>query len=537
MIRNPVLRGFCPDPSIVRVGDDYFIATSTFEWFPGVCIHHSRDLEHWRIVSRPLDRPGLLDMRGDPNSGGVWAPCLSWAESRFCLVYTDMKRWAGQVKDCHNYLTTAPSIEGPWTDPIHLNSSGFDASLFHDTDGRAWLMNVLWDYRPARSGFGGIILQEYCRKESRLVGAPRLVFTGTELGLVEGPHMYRRGSWYFLVTAEGGTFATHAVSVARSASIQGPYEVMPENPLLTSAHDPLLGMQSAGHGSLVETQKGEWILAHLVRRPRAKGRSILGRETALQPLEWTADGWPRLRCGGRAPADTFPAPDLPTCPWDPEPAVDHFDAPTLGRIYQSLRIPLESSLMSLTERPGFLRLKGAESILSNFRQSLVGRRIASFRIKAATCVEFEPKSFQNLAGLAAFYNTESFFYLFITRSDHASKCLGLMQCEHGTLSFPVEKEIPVESWNRVHLGFELDHERLQFTYSPDGVTWTKIGWEMDGSILSDEHANPCGFTGAFVAVCCQDLSGQGHHADFDFLEYVELDAWKVRGEAAISGIP
>jgi len=180
--------------------------------------------------------------------------------------------------------------------------------------------------------------------------------------------------------------------------------------------------------------------------------------------------------------------------------------------------------MSLTERPGFLRLKGAESIFSTFRQALVGRRIASFRVRAATCVEFQPRSFQEAAGLAAFYSTESFFYLFITRADHAARCLGLMRCELGNVSFPVEKEIPVETWDRVHLKFELDHEKLQFSYSADGATWANVGWEMDASILSDEHATPCGFTGAFAALCCQDLSGRGNHADFDFLEYVELDA-------------
>ena len=227
VIRNPVLRGFNPDPSIVRVGDDYYIATSTFEWFPGVCIHHSRDLEHWRLVSHPLDRPALLDMRGDPNSGGVWAPCLSWSGGLFHLVYTDMKRWAGQVKDCHNYLTTAPSVEGPWSDPVFLNSSGFDASLFHDTDGRKWLLNMLWDHRAAQSGFGGILLQEYSAERKQLVGEPSLVFRGTDLGLVEGPHLYKRGGFYYLLTAEGGTFATHAATVARSARLQGPYEVMP----------------------------------------------------------------------------------------------------------------------------------------------------------------------------------------------------------------------------------------------------------------------------------------------------------------------
>jgi xylan 1,4-beta-xylosidase len=521
MIRNPVLRGFNPDPSMIRVGDDYYIATSTFEWFPGVCVHHSRDLEHWHLVSRPLDRTGLLDMRGNPNSGGVWAPCLSWDDGIFYLVYTDMKRWAGQVKDCHNYLTTAPSIDGPWSDPISLNSSGFDASLFHDEGGRKWLLNMLWDYRASQSGFGGIVLQEYCPEKSRLVGEPALIFSGTELGLVEGPHLYRRGGFYYLLTAEGGTFTTHAASVARSRGIRGPYEVMPGNPLITSVHDPANVLQSAGHGSLVETRKGEWVLAHLCRRPQAKGRSVLGRETCLQAVEWSADGWPRLKQGGQAPSLLFPAPDLPPHVWEAEPSRDDFLGPQLRPCYHSLRVPLDDSLMSLTERPGFLRLKGRESILSNFRQALVARRIAAFTVSATTCVEFEPSTFQQLAGIAAFYSTESFSYLYISRAVHAAKCLGIMRCERGVLCYPVEKEIPVEGWKRVFLGFDMDHERLSFRYSPDGSTWLRIGAEMDASILSDEHAIPCGFTGAFVALCCQDLSGAGHHADFDFLEYVE----------------
>jgi xylan 1,4-beta-xylosidase len=524
MIRNPVLRGFNPDPSILRVGDDYYIATSTFEWFPGVCIHHSRDLQHWRLAAHPLDRPGLLDMRGDPNSGGVWAPCLSWSSGLYHLVYTDMKRWAGQVKDCHNYLTTSPAVDGPWSDPVFLNSSGFDASLFHDADGRHWLVNMLWDHRAAQSGFGGILLQEYCAETRRLIGEPSMIFRGTSLGLVEGPHLYRRDGFYYLLTAEGGTFTTHAVTVARSASLQGPYEAMPGNPLLTSAHDPSLVLQSAGHGSLVETQGGEWILAHLSRRPLVKGRSVLGRETSLQSIVWTPEGWPRLSNGGQSPSEDFLAPDLPCREWEPESARDDFEVPVLRSCYQSLRIPLDASLMSLTERPGFLRLKGRESIVSNFAQSMVARRIGAFRAAAATSIQFAPRSFQQLAGIAAFYSTDSFYYLYVSSAAHARKCLGLMRCERGVLSWPVEKEVPVEGWNEVFLGLDLDYERLSFRYSRDGMSWARIGWEMDASILSDEHALPCGFTGAFVALCCQDLTGAGLHADFDFLEYVELES-------------
>ena len=530
-IRNPVLRGFNPDPSILRVGDDYYIATSTFEWFPGVCIYHSRDLEHWRLAARPLDRTGLLDLRGTPNSGGVWAPCLSWSRGRFHLVYSEMKRWTGSFKDCRNYLTTATSIEGPWSDRVYLNASGFDASLFHDTDGRSWLLNMRWDWRPARNQFAGILLQEYSPHDEKLVGEPLMIFGGTALGLVEGPHLYLRDGWYYLLTAEGGTFATHAVSVARSRDLRGPYEVMPGNPLLTSTEDPSLELKSAGHGSLVETQDGAWLLAHLCRRPQARGRSILGRETALQAVEWTPDGWPRLSGGGRSPSVEVCVPDLGGARTEgqspprrgPEPGRDDFEAPQLGSPWHTLRIPLDSALMSLTERPGFLRLKGAESIFSNSRQALVARRIEDFRARVTTALEFQPENFQQLAGLAAFYSTDSFVYAYVSRTEHASKCLGLMMCERGSVSFPVEKEVPLDAWPTVHLRFELDYARLAFLYSRDGSSWSRLGWELDASILSDEHAVPCGFTGAFAALCCQDVSGAARPADFDFLAYEALE--------------
>ena len=174
MIHNPILRGFNPDPSIVRVGDDYYIATSTFEWYPGVQIHHSRDLVNWRLAGRPLDRASQLDMRGAPDSCGVWAPCLTHADGLFWLIYTDVKRRDGAWKDSHNYLVTAPAIEGPWSDPVYLNSSGFDPSLFHDADGRKWLLNMIWNHnRTGGERFGGIVLQEYSVEDARLIGPVR----------------------------------------------------------------------------------------------------------------------------------------------------------------------------------------------------------------------------------------------------------------------------------------------------------------------------------------------------------------------------
>jgi len=248
-IQNPILPGFHPDPSICRVEDDYYIATSTFEWFPGVRIHQSRDLINWQFIGYVLSRESQLNMIGNQDSGGIWAPCLTFDNGIFYCIFTDAKAYCSPYDDVHNYLVTADSIEGPWSEPIYLNSSGFDPSLFHDDDGRKWLVNMVWDHRTGKNPFGGILLQEYSAKNEKLVGPITNIFKGSELGLTEAPHFYKKDGWYYLVTAEGGTSWDHAVTVARSKKIEGPYEIHPDNPILTSRYDTTLPLQRAGHAS------------------------------------------------------------------------------------------------------------------------------------------------------------------------------------------------------------------------------------------------------------------------------------------------
>jgi xylan 1,4-beta-xylosidase len=525
-IKNPVLPGFYPDPSICRVGDDFYIANSTFEWFPGVSLSHSKDLVHWEQVGYALTRSSQLDMRGDPNSGGIWAPCLTYADGRFWLIYTDVRAWVGSFKDVRNFLVTAPAIEGPWSEPIYLDGVGFDASLFHDDApdgaGRKWYVQMIWDHRPGKNQFGGIRLQEYDPKTKKLVGPAKNIWLGTKLGLVEGPHLLKKDGWYYLYCAEGGTFATHAESVARSRDIWGPYAEMPGNPLITSVPDPTNPIQSAGHGCLVDTPSGDWYFAHLGRRQLINGRSVLGRETSIQKIVWDADGWPRLAHGGNLPAVEVPDPGLPAVTYPAVPARDDFDRPTLGIEWQGLRLPLDADHASLTERPGFLRLKGHESIVSKFDQTIVARRQRAFHVRATTVVEFKPETFQQMAGLVAFYSTDNFYYLFVTKADHADLAIGLMAGDKGSISFPVEKEIDVSHLDRVFLRVEIDHEKVRFWRSEDGENWLPVWDRLDASILSDEYAVPVGFTGNFVGMACQDISGTGGHADFDWFEYEEL---------------
>lgn len=202
LIQNPILPGFNADPSIIRVEDTYYIANSTFEWFPGVRLHESKDLEHWSLLPSPLSTTTLLDMRGNSASGGIWAPDLSYADGKFWLVYTDVKVVNGAFKDMTNYLTTATDIKGPWTDPIKLNGLGFDASLFHDKDGRKYLVQQTWDHREYKHPFDGITLTEFDMTTMKLQPKKaKTIYNGTNVKLVEGPHLYQINDYYYLFAA------------------------------------------------------------------------------------------------------------------------------------------------------------------------------------------------------------------------------------------------------------------------------------------------------------------------------------------------
>ena len=535
-IENPILRGFNPDPSIVRVGSDYYIATSTFEWYPGVQIHHSTDLANWRLLTRPLARESQLDMRGNPNSGGIWAPCLTYADGLFWLIYTDVKQHQGSFKTTHNYLATAETILGPWSDPVYLNSSGFDPSLFHDEDGRKWLVNMEWDWRPGHNRFRGILLQEYDAGSATLVGNPINIFRGTELGFTEGPHLYKHGNYYYLITAEGGTGHEHAVTMARSDRIDGPYEVDPSNPILTSvANDSAL--RKSGHADLVETPDG-WYLVHLCSRPvghgvrdEERGWSILGRETAIQKVEWTDDEWLRLEGGGNVPSLRVEAPaslsqsdTTPTATARPVHCVDDFDTQSLPIDWQWLRSPRSEELFGLSERPGYLRLFGRETLISQFGVSLVARRFQAFAFTAVTTMEFEPEDFHQMAGLVCYYDTTKFHYLYVSTNDSGQKILGIWSAHSGKEFFPLQdNEVLLPDTGPLSLRVNLHGQELQFSWSSDDANWQTAGEPLDATLISDE-ARPGGmFTGAFVGMTCQDVAGLARHADFDRFEYREME--------------
>lgn len=510
-INNPILPGFRPDPSILRVGKDYYLANSTFEWFPGVALSHSRDLKHWRPIGHVVTRRDQIDLRGRGDSLGLWAPSISHDGERFYCVVCDVRTRIGPIKDMHNLLFTADNITGPWSDPIDIGGCGFDPSLYHGKDGRKWHLNIQWDYRDAHQRFSGITLQPLDPTSLRPTEAPKKIFGKAHL--LEGPNLYQRAGWFYLMCAEGGTGWNHGISMARSRVIDGPYESDPQPLLLTTRQSPGCRLQKAGHGELVQTPTGDDYLVHLASRPLyPERRCVLGRETCLQKLHWIDDGWPRLSQGGFEPAD-FVETNLPEQPWTK--ASDHeFVGTSLGPEWQSLRVPITEDWASLSARPGWLRLIGRESLHSVFTQSLVARRLESLTAVAETCLDFEPSHYTQSAGLAIYYDTRGYYYCRITHHADYGRILGIVHSDDGIYSETNGTAIEINDWQRVHLRASFATDQVRFAASPNGREWQNVGLPLDLTKLSDDYGSVMRFTGTMIALCCQDLNGSQAYADF-----------------------
>lgn len=544
-IQNPILRGFHPDPSIIRVGEDYYIATSTFEWWPGVRLHHSRDLKNWEQIEYPLSRLSQLDLRGVGASQGIWAPCLTYDQGTFYLVYTVVRSFYCNMYDTENYLVTSDNIHGPWSEPVALNNFGFDPSLFHDEDGRKYMVSMVTDHRVPKKYAGRLVLQEYDPEKKAMTGPVRDIYRGEKIFL-EGPHIYKRQGWYYLFAADTGTGEGHGQSVLRSRDIWGPYEMLKENhgeqreeneafSILTSRHHEDILLQKSGHGDLVETPGGEWYMVHLCGRafadcnPADAGRFpnsrryMMGRETAIQKILWREDGWPMLEAGGTTPQNEVPVPkevsEEVLCRKEAaSPLVrDDFEEKALSLDYQSLRIPMDEHYLSLSARPGWLRMYGRSGLSSRFSQTLIARRMREYCMEASACVEFEPEVFKQMAGLIFLYDCDNYLYLHISRDEDVGKCITLLKVENKKYEYLTDY-IPVREKEALYLKMETRNAITRFYYGYSEKDWQEIGPLINASFLSDEACGEGWFTGAMIGICCQDMTGVGRYADFDWFE-------------------
>ncbi|MFJ4534544.1 family 43 glycosylhydrolase [Streptomyces tibetensis] len=549
VLHNPVLRGFAPDPSLVRVGDWYYVATSSFEWFPTIPLHRSRDLAHWEYAGHVQGAAPGDSLAGVPDSGGVWAPSLSWDGERFWVTYTVVRSVGTPYFDLDTYISTASRIGGEWSAPRRVASHGFDPALFHE-DGRLWLLNLQNDHRPGGERFAGIVATELDRDTLEPVGGTHLLLQHDRL--IEGPKLLRRDGWYYLVLAEGGTGWEHGVRVARGKELTGPYE-LDERPLLTTRDDPRVPLQKAGHGELVETADGQWLLSHLTARPlhTPQGRrSTLGRETAIQAVIWDAEGWPRLRQGGWHPAAVV---DVPTRPHPLPPAAPPAD---LSWPWSTLREPPDPSWADTTARPGWIRLRGRHGPESRWAASLPAQRVTEHHAEAEVTVEARPVTFTQAAGLVLWYNPEAYLALDLTWAepegepqrgqqwsgtpDHGGgrgrTVLSLVERDEdglrqvavvdvpadgpmdGPVDGPVDGRVDGRVGRRVGrgpvtLGVTVEGADARFWYVRDGER-TAIGPALDFGRLSDDHGSRLRFTGAMAGIHARDLVDAAFTADF-----------------------
>ena len=380
--------------------------------------------------------------------------------------------------------------------------------------------------QPKQPGFDGILLQEWDPNSARLVGEAKNVFRGSPLGLIEGPHLFKRNGWYYLTVAEGGTGYDHAVTMARSRRIDGPYELHPLLHLITSKDAPDAPLQRAGHGQIVETPEGAVYHTHLCSRPLRPDlrRSPLGRETAIQKCVWRDDDWLYLEHGGVVPALEVPSPDASVQPRPPRASRQRFDGDALPIEFQWLRTPRPERLFALTGSA--LRLHGRESIGSWFEQSLVARRQEHFTFRAETELAFDPRNHQQVAGLTHYYNQSKFHLLAVTWHEQHGRVLTIFGCPanwpDGRLSFALDAPVVLPPQGDVRLAMNVDHERLQFQFATADGDWGDVGPVLDASAISDEAGRGTfgSFTGAFVGMVAFDMSGAARPADFRRFDYL-----------------
>lgn len=500
MYRNPVLPGFYPDPSVCRVGEDYYLVTSSFEYFPGVPLFHSRDLVHWTQIGHCLTRPSQLPLAGAAASGGIFAPTIRHHAGVFYMTTTN-------VSTGGNFIVTATDPRGPWSDPIPVAQEGIDPSLFFDGDG-----SVLFT-----TSSGGALQSRIDVTSGRLLSDPKVVWSGTGGQYPEGPHLYFREGWYYLLLSEGGTEYGHMITMARSRSPWGPFEPCSRNPLLThrSLESPI---QALGHADLVETPDGAWFAVSLGIRPNGYPPCHhLGRETFLTPVTWAEDGFPVIGHDGRTALEmetTLPLEGAPA----PPPSRDDFDAEELAPCWNYLRNP-DPTLYSLRERPGYLRLRGSADGLDDVASpTWVGRRQCHFAVHAATCLEFDPRTEREEAGLVVRMNERHHYEIFFTLRHGrphvvVRRRIGKLQAEVAAVT------VSPDEASRLVLAVDADRDTYTFSYGREHGPLRPLA-DGETRYLSTEVAG--GFTGVYLAMYA---SGNGapcqHPADFDWFDYCE----------------
>lgn len=513
---NPILPGFYPDPSICRVGEDYYLVTSTFAYFPGVPIFHSKDLVHWKQIGNILDREEQIDLSGLRHSEGIFAPTIRYYQGTFYMITTNVGHGG-------NFIVTAKDPAGPWSNPYFLGSNGIDPSLFFDDDGKCYYCGTQERREGAKYyGDNEIFVQEFDLETMSLVGESYAIWHGALRDVVwpEGPHIYKKDGKYYLLIAEAGTAHEHAVTVACGDSLKEPFTGHKGNPILTHRH---LGINypivNVGHGDLVETQNGEWYMVTLASRPYGGYYRNLGRETFLVPVCWE-NGWPVVNVGIGLVEDTVEVPNLPVTPVPPLPEKEDFDYDMLPFRFLYLRNPkLEN--YSLSERKGYLRMKLApERLKDQVSPSFVGIRQTGMSYVLETKMDFTPRSNSEEAGLVL-VQSNLYHYRLTSTLEQEDRVLQLVKCYNGEEEVLTRVKYGAVQSNELQLRVTAKLQDLTFEYSFDGKEYQMIADGVDARMLSTDVAG--GFVGTVAGLYCSGNGTKGtNHADFDWIYYKNL---------------
>jgi xylan 1,4-beta-xylosidase len=501
--QNPILPGFHPDPSICRVGSDYYLVNSSFEYFPGVPIFHSRDLVNWKQIGNCLTRATQLPLKGAPSSQGIYAPTLRYHLGTFYMVTTN-------VSGGGNFYVTSTDPAGKWSEPVWLpekGASGIDPSLFFDDDGKVYFT------REGNGERGGIFQCELDLNHKKLLDVPKMIWAGTGGIWPEGPHLYKIGKTYYLMIAEGGTGYDHMETIARSSSPWGPFEACPHNPILTHKNRSGHPIQATGHADLVQAKDMSWWLVFLGIRPQGGKFHHLGRETFLAPVTWDNDGWPVVNEKGIVEL-SMTAPQLQKNPWKAEPTRDDFNSIQFALCWNFLRNPDEGN-WTLSDRAGWLRLKGTlVSLNEEGSPAFVGRRQEHFKCKVSALMEFNPREEGQEAGLVVRAN-EKFHYDLVVSKVNGKRQILLRTCVKGEAKIKNEKELED---GPVTLCVQAKEDQYEFLFGAQGKPLQSLGTAATKD-LSTEIAG--GFTGVYFGMyATHTSSGPMPPADFDWFEYL-----------------
>lgn len=510
---NPIIPGFHPDPSICRVGEDYYIVTSSFEWYPGIPVYHSRDLMNWKQIGYVLTRPSQLQLKdGLRHSNGLWAPTIRFHKGKFYVICTAQQ--AGG-----NFYVTAERAEGPYSEPIFIKDApGIDPSLFFDDDGTCWYTGSInetaeTDKYPNEDR---IYLQQLDLKQGKLTGERYILTSGHAINApyCEAPHLYKINNKYYLITAEGGTWENHAVTAFTSDKITGPYIPGLANPVLTHRH---LGAQaditSIGHTDLVQTQHGEWWAVMLGVRP-LHGYNMLGRETFLTPVTFQ-NGWPVFNENIGRVRLTERNTGLKYVPIAKTPTRDNFDDSRLQLYWNFLRTPFEhwytlkNGKLIIDVRP--------QKVADLVNPSLIARRIEHFRFEASTMMKFHPHTSNEEAGMIIMQNNNN-HYRFVQSKENGQDMIKLIKREGGN-----EQTIVSVPWNAPQCILKLKATELEYQFyigeSEDKLQPT--GEKQDASINSTNKAG--GFIGPFIGMYASSNNHEcSNRVTFEYFDYQPL---------------